>query len=302
MRPARLDNTVCSEYLTGNPGVSLIEGAANGDGEKRLEIAIRRLSGCGGFLKKIDRGLSVLETQTTKTQLTTFLMSFSRVVVRSTPPSLAGSPAFIALQIAVLLRRSGTQYDLDVRNSPRYRVFRHLWRAMDKRDEGMAVEERKRHAKVAKAPNAYSAPPKDAALKGPAKPRCSAAGESALQRSNHRIAPKIVRKRSNAWCCTVVCEIDIRQDWPAHKKICKPGSTNTISADNGQVMALNIDEDSALLDNEISEGDVERIIELPHPNIPGEKLRVVSRHLSPVFLRHLRGSMSTAGANATGTE
>ena len=31
----------CSEYLTGNPGASLIEGAANGDGEKRLEIAIR---------------------------------------------------------------------------------------------------------------------------------------------------------------------------------------------------------------------------------------------------------------------
>jgi hypothetical protein len=31
----------CSKYLVANPGTSLIHGAADGDGEKRLEIAIR---------------------------------------------------------------------------------------------------------------------------------------------------------------------------------------------------------------------------------------------------------------------
>ncbi|KAJ6464383.1 hypothetical protein C8R45DRAFT_840395 [Mycena sanguinolenta] len=305
-----------SKYLTDNPGASLVDGAANGDGEKRLEIAV---SGCG-FLKKIELALSVLgtildpdnedPTDDVSNELLARALScaayahielyekargerkiklandhlYTATICADAAVS-RGLTSSIALQIAALLRRSGTQFNLDVRNSPRYRVFRHLWRAMDSRDEEMAAEERKRNAKVAKAPNAYKC-----AAKGCGVERTS---KTALQRCGGKCPPEI--KPSY---CSKECQ---KKDWPTHKKVCKQGSARTAgSPSDDSVMEVNIDDDSAVLDDEISEGGVERIIEFPHPTIPGEKLRIVSKHLSPVFLRHLRGLMGTAGA--TGTE
>ncbi|KAJ6464379.1 hypothetical protein C8R45DRAFT_939902 [Mycena sanguinolenta] len=178
----------CSEYLTGNPGASLIEGAANGDGEKRLEIAIRSI---GHYLSWPQ-----FSTQTTKMPLTMFPMNFSRWHSRAHVELYKAACDEGDAQLANQHVHTATTYpDAAISRGLTSSIALHLWHAMDKRDEEMAAEERKRDAKVTKAPNAYMC-----AAKG-----CGVEGKGAT-------GPPIG--------CS---ELEILQDWPIHKKIYKPG-------------------------------------------------------------------------------
>ncbi|KAJ7920283.1 hypothetical protein B0H13DRAFT_2656475 [Mycena leptocephala] len=304
----------CSKYLVANPGTSLIHGAADGDGEKRLEIAIRRISGCAGFAKKLDLALSCLDTiinpdsddfcDDVSDELLAKALSCAVFVHtelyeaarRRNDIKLANDHLYAAavyadasisrglvspnaLWVTSVLTHSATQYNTDIRNSPRYRIFKYLWRAFDKREEEMAEEDRKRSAKVAKAPNSYKCAAKGCGVEGTSK--------TALLRCGGKCPAEI--KPSY---CSKECQ---KKEWPAHKKICKPGSAAT-PAEKGLTVEVNLNDPTALDAEMSTEHGAERIIDLPHPGMPGGKLRIVSKHMSPVFLRHLRDSMSAARA------
>ncbi|KAJ7511774.1 hypothetical protein B0H11DRAFT_1952873 [Mycena galericulata] len=310
----------CSAYLVANPGSRVAPDAAEGDGEARLEVAIRRLSGCGGFLQDVNRALSALDTiidpdhEDPSVDVSDALVAkaFSckafafiekyEAAVKNRNVRLANDHLYAAaihadaavsrglvtptaLGVVSLLTRSAEQYKHDVRNSPRYRIFVSLWRAMDRRDEEMAAEDRKRAAKIAKAPNAY---------------KCAAGGcgvEGTSKKALLRCSGKCPAEYKPSYC-SKECQ---KTDWPVHKQICKPGSESKNSASapattGGPPIKVSMNDPSAL-DDEISSevGGVERIIEFPHPGMPGGKLRIVSKHLSPAFLRYLKGSMSARG-------
>ncbi|KAJ7722569.1 hypothetical protein DFH07DRAFT_759938 [Mycena maculata] len=321
----------CSTYLTANPGrPSLSAGAGNGNGEKRLELVIRYLSGCGCSAPDVQCALIMLDTiidfdhedpavnvsnellakalscivfalyqaaiQSGNTITSEERASSYSVCLRETrnvrladdnlyaaaihadAAIYRGLVASTALRITSLLSRSAAQYNIDVHNSPRYRIFRHLWHEMDTRDEEMVAEERKRLGKIAKAPNAY---------------RCAAEGcgvEGSSKTALLHYAGKCPGEFKPSYC-SKECQ---KQDWPVHKQICKPCSKDsTVPANSGPTIKVNID-DPSVLDNEIhTEGSVERIIEFPHPDMPGGKMRIKSRTLSPLFLKYLR-SVGTA--------
>ncbi|KAJ7729106.1 hypothetical protein DFH07DRAFT_756952, partial [Mycena maculata] len=149
------------------------------------------------------------------------------------------------------------------------RSFKYLWLEYDKREAEMATEERKRLAKIAKAPNAY---------------RCATEGcdiEATNKRTLLRCSGKCPGEYKPSYC-SKECQ---KRDWPVHKQICKPGSKATIGpADSDSTIQVNIN-DPSVLDNEIRpDGGVERIIEFPHPDVPGGKLRIKSKSLSQVVL------------------
>ncbi|KAJ6464385.1 hypothetical protein C8R45DRAFT_939908 [Mycena sanguinolenta] len=132
--------------------------------DNRIHVS-RCISGCGGFLKKIDMALSVQldtildpdnEDSTDNRMLTSSCMR--KRGAKATPGSetttytaaicadaaiARGLTSPTALHIITLLHRSATQYNMDVRNSPRFRVLKNLWRALDKREEEMVADEKK---------------------------------------------------------------------------------------------------------------------------------------------------------------
>ncbi|KAJ6464372.1 hypothetical protein C8R45DRAFT_910988 [Mycena sanguinolenta] len=290
----------CSAYLAANPGTSLVEDAANGDGEKLLEIAIRHLSGCGGFDQDIDIALSYLHTIidsnnedpaiNVPAELLVKAIScaacahFELAAVYANAAIARGLSSPISLSVSAVLSSWGARCNVDVRNSPRYRVYKSLWRARDKLDEEMAAAERRRSTKVAKTPNAYKCAADGCGVEGTSK--------AALLRCGGQCPSE--EKPSY---CSKKCQ---KRDWRTHKKVCKRGSDAETAPPTNSDPVVVLDpevDDPSTLDNEIStEGGVERLIEFPHSDMPGGKVTIVSKHLSPVYLRYLKEALSVVGA------
>ncbi|KAF7353363.1 MYND-type domain-containing protein [Mycena sanguinolenta] len=303
----------CSKYFAENPGTSLVSGAANGDGEKRLEIAIRRLSGCAGFSRDIEVALSHLDTIINPNNEDPAINVSAELLVKAVSCAAFGHLALYeaaartddiqlandhlyaaaiyadaavsrglisstSLWVPSVLSSSAEHYNVDIRNSPRYRVFKNLWGAWDKLDEELAAEERKRSIKVAKAPNAYARAADGCGVQGTSK--------TALLRCGGQCPPEYKPSYCSKQCQT--------RAWPAHKRICKPGSKKRVvpPSDDDPIIEVDLDDPTAV-DNEISiEGSAERFIDFPHSAQPGGRLTIVSRHFSPVYLRYLRELMS----------
>jgi hypothetical protein len=136
----------------------------------------------------------------------------------------------IALWVTSLLTRSGTQYNIDVRNSPRYRVFHNLWRAMDNREAEMDAEDNKRSAKVAKAPNAYKCAAKGCGVEGTSKtalPRCAGTCPSGskpsycskdCQKKVETFSSKHLLHALNCWTGLARSQTDLQAGFKEHRR------------------------------------------------------------------------------------
>ncbi|EMD38090.1 hypothetical protein CERSUDRAFT_113225 [Gelatoporia subvermispora B] len=183
------------------------------------------------------------------------------------------SPAVLLIGMHIL--DLGARTHIEIPQTPRFRVFRRLWKAVNDRQKEVYTEERRRQAKVAKAPNAYT---------------CARVG-CGIQAAN----------KAAFSCCSGRCPLDLkphycskqcqREDWPRHKPICKPGSgipTNAVVLhDSSATLQLDTPGESFDEDNIVNEEEGPGC-QVDVPGSDGRQWTIKSQNLSPEFLRHLR--------------
>ncbi|RPD76923.1 hypothetical protein L226DRAFT_551798 [Lentinus tigrinus ALCF2SS1-7] len=182
----------------------------------------------------------------------------------------------VVLYTASWILRLGKRDGVDPKRSARYGGLTDLWRAEEVRTKEYEEEQRKKAAKVAKAPNAYHC----------AAPGCGVAG------NQKKAMMKCGGRCPIAWkphYCSKECQ---KKDWKAHKPYCKPDDELDMRPPEPEVDGapqLNADDNTIPIPPEIPDSSYEgpeRAIEL---DIPGQgRVRLESRNLTPAVLRWMR--------------
>ncbi|TBU29697.1 hypothetical protein BD311DRAFT_805996 [Dichomitus squalens] len=303
-----------SSHLVANPFVSLLPGFDNGDGEKGLDIGLRYFSGCTVRSPNIDRALYIWESITDEDHewhaegVTDSLLARAysclayayfelherarkgKAVERDdTLPSYHLLPthrpdenlANDLLYLSAVYANASAAYGLTssavlYTDSPM-----DLWRVEEARTKEWQEEQRKKHAKAAKAPNAYVC----------ATPGCGVQGNQ--KKALMRCAGRCPTERKPHYC-SKECQ---KRDWKEHKLLCKPDDELKGEAPSGVPKAAVVDAPKLAADET---NNIEWDVEMTKPSdgaeraividIPGEEpLRLESRSLTPAVLRWMKG-------------
>ncbi|OCH88808.1 hypothetical protein OBBRIDRAFT_888846 [Obba rivulosa] len=287
----------CSKYLGSNPSETLLVRAQERD-ILLTQTSASYLSGCGlrrssaeGALRMWDgitdpQNPELVHGASAETVAKAFSSSAKAYFDKyMTPPDALET---LAREERWFERRHGVggspACGLPVHGSetPRFRAFKHLWKAVNDRMKEVHAEEQRRQAKIAKAPNAYTCAREGCGIQ--------ATNKAAFKSCGGSCPPEI-----KPHYCSKECQ---RTDWrQRHKRICRPGSDIPVNAlvlhDSSAVLQLgkpgaSFDEVDVV--NE-EEGPGTQI-NIPGPD--GSQYTVKSQNLSPDFMRYLRDNVSNS--------
>ncbi|TFK80252.1 hypothetical protein K466DRAFT_559266 [Polyporus arcularius HHB13444] len=182
----------------------------------------------------------------------------------------------ITLYTASWILDVGKRDGIDLKRSARYGGLTYLWRAEEARTREYQAEQKKKAAKVAKAPNAYIC----------AAPGCGIAGneKKALMKCGGRCP--MARKPHY---CSKECQ---KKDWKAHKAYCKPDDELSERPPGPPVDGapkLNAEDNTIPLPPPLPDANYQGPAHAIEMDIPGEgRVRLESRNLTPAVLRWMR--------------
>ncbi|KAI0752075.1 hypothetical protein C8Q74DRAFT_352923 [Fomes fomentarius] len=248
---------------------------------------------CTGDAVERDPTLSsrhLLPTRTPDDNLSNDLLYIGAIYADASAELGLISPT--VLHTASYILHLGKRDGVDLKRSARYGPLKHLWRAEEARTKEWAEEQRKKAAKVARAPNAYVC----------ATPGCEIAANQ--KKALMRCAGRCPMERKPHYC-SKECQ---RKDWRAHKPFCKLDAELTADGPPPPPVdgAPRLTADSDLSNT------IEREPEIPDPgfegpehaieiDVPGQGMvRVESRNLTPAVLRWIRDKAGTERPRQTG--
>jgi len=159
-----------------------------------------------------------------------------------------------------------------------FEEFSHMWEALAVRQREFQEEEAQREAKVSKKPLAY---------------RCAAegCGVGATKKATlQRCGGKCLLEMKPSYC-SKECQ---KADWKRHRPFCKPDVTPSVGHDVQTAVApyhTGPEPPEADIKGSISGDGQERSIEIFNPTIPGGKIVLSSKTMTPSYLRSLKADL-----------
>ncbi|KAI0630470.1 hypothetical protein C8Q77DRAFT_1133222 [Trametes polyzona] len=230
----------------------------------------------------------------------------------------------IVLEVGLMMREVGAQLGVDLAQMSRTRLYRPLWRAITTRIEEIYEEERKKQSKVQRNPNEYVCAAEGCGVRAESRAALkSCAGKCPPDLKPHYCSKECQKRVSIPLtsCHNFIFtpnRLNLYQDWPRHKPVCKPGSSAgkpPAIADKAKALSLfelGDEEDSADEEPQERGRSVQRseqrtadeqplahgspgpgrIVDIPAPNLPGGTIQISSNTLTPDAMRSLRDEVS----------